>query len=62
MNPLTTSAFDLPDRLSAKADPTLIAHDERHFADIADCLEQTIAEFTDLRWLTIEDPNQHYPF
>jgi acyl-CoA reductase-like NAD-dependent aldehyde dehydrogenase len=21
-----------------------------------------IAEFTDLRWLTIEDPNQHYPF
>lgn len=22
----------------------------------------SIAEFTDLRWLTIEDPNQHYPF
>ncbi|MBI4922263.1 MAG: aldehyde dehydrogenase [Devosia nanyangense] len=21
-----------------------------------------IAEFTDLRWVTIEDPNQHYPF
>ncbi len=21
-----------------------------------------IAEFTDLRWITIEDPNQHYPF
>jgi acyl-CoA reductase-like NAD-dependent aldehyde dehydrogenase len=21
-----------------------------------------IGEFTDLRWITIEDPNQHYPF
>jgi vanillin dehydrogenase len=21
-----------------------------------------IAEFTDLRWITIEDPQQHYPF
>lgn len=21
-----------------------------------------IAEFTDLRWITIKDPNQHYPF
>jgi acyl-CoA reductase-like NAD-dependent aldehyde dehydrogenase len=21
-----------------------------------------IAEFTDLRWITIEDPKQHYPF
>ena len=21
-----------------------------------------VAEFTDLRWITIEDPNQHYPF
>jgi len=47
VNPLTTSAFDLPDRLSAKADPTLIADDERHFADIAECLEQTVAELTD---------------
>ncbi|MCX4902896.1 RNA polymerase recycling motor ATPase HelR [Streptomyces sp. NBC_00878] len=47
MNPLTTSAFDLPDRLSPKADPTLIAGDERHFAAIAECLEQSIAELTD---------------
>ncbi|MEY9990039.1 hypothetical protein ABIE67_002071 [Streptomyces sp. V4I8] len=47
MNPLTTSAFDLPDRLSPKADPTLIADDERHFAAIAECLEQSIAELTD---------------
>ncbi|MER6471976.1 RNA polymerase recycling motor ATPase HelR [Streptomyces collinus] len=49
MNPLTTSAgvFDLPDRLAAKADPALIAGDERHFAAVAECLEQSIAELTD---------------
>ncbi|MEU2281461.1 RNA polymerase recycling motor ATPase HelR [Streptomyces sp. NPDC013178] len=47
MNPLTTSAFDLPDRLSPKADPALIADDERHFAAIAECLEQAIAELSD---------------
>ncbi|MER6123557.1 RNA polymerase recycling motor ATPase HelR [Streptomyces sp. NPDC001795] len=47
MNPLTTSAFDLPDRLSPKADPTLIAGDERHFAAIAECLEQSIADLSD---------------
>src|SRR4051812_1019651 len=46
MNPLTTSAFDLPDRLSAKADPALIARDERHFAAIAESLEQTITELS----------------
>ncbi|MFE8009168.1 RNA polymerase recycling motor ATPase HelR [Streptomyces sp. NPDC057418] len=47
MNPLTTSAFDLPDRLTPKADPALISGDERHFAAIAECLEQSIAELTD---------------
>ncbi|WP_329218905.1 AAA family ATPase [Streptomyces sp. NBC_01485] len=47
MNPLTTSAFDLPDRLSAKADPALIAGDEQHFAAIAECLEEAIAELTE---------------
>ncbi|MDF3144702.1 MULTISPECIES: RNA polymerase recycling motor ATPase HelR [unclassified Streptomyces] len=46
-HPLTTSAFALPDRLSAKADPTLIADDEQHFVAIAECLEQSIAELTD---------------
>ena len=35
LNPLTTSAFDLRDRLAAKADPALIAGDEQHFAAIA---------------------------
>ncbi|TWE21799.1 DNA helicase IV [Kitasatospora atroaurantiaca] len=47
MNPLITSAFDLPDRLSPKADPTLIAGDEQHFAAIAESLEQAIAELSD---------------
>ncbi|MFG2557387.1 RNA polymerase recycling motor ATPase HelR [Streptomyces sp. NPDC048496] len=47
MNPLTTSAFDLPDQLSPKADPTLITGDEQHFAAIAECLEQSIAKLTD---------------
>ena len=46
MNPLTTSAFDLPDRLAAKADPALIAGDERHFAAIAESLEQSIADLS----------------
>ncbi|MGH3344516.1 MAG: RNA polymerase recycling motor ATPase HelR [Carbonactinosporaceae bacterium] len=47
MNPLTTSAFDLPDHLNAKADPTLIAGDEQHFAAIAESLEQSIADLSD---------------
>ena len=46
MNPLTTSAFDLPDHLSPKADPALIARDEKRFAAIADSLEQSIAELS----------------
>jgi DNA helicase IV len=47
MNSLTTSAFDLPDRLIAKADPALIADDEQHFAAIAESLEQSIADLSD---------------
>ncbi|MGW4494338.1 RNA polymerase recycling motor ATPase HelR [Streptomyces sp. NPDC004376] len=39
-------AFDLPDRLAAKADPALIAADERHFAAIAASLERTVAELS----------------
>ena len=45
--PLTTSAFNLPDHLTPKADPTLIADDEQHFAAIAESLEQTIADLSD---------------
>ena len=46
MNPLTASAFDLPDHLTAKADPALIAGDEQHFAAIAESLEQSIADLS----------------
>ena len=38
MTPLSTSAFALPDHLTAKADPALIAGDEQHFAAIAESL------------------------
>ncbi|MFE7029005.1 RNA polymerase recycling motor ATPase HelR [Streptomyces sp. NPDC057621] len=47
MDSLTTSAFDLPDHLSPKADPLLIGGDERHFAAIAESLDQAIAELSD---------------
>jgi DNA helicase IV len=47
VNALTTSAFDLPGHLTAKADPRLIAGDERHFAAIAESLERSIADLSD---------------
>ena len=47
MNPPTVSAFDLPERLAAKADPALIADDEQQFAAIAASLEQSIADLSD---------------
>ncbi|WP_067814213.1 RNA polymerase recycling motor ATPase HelR [Actinomadura kijaniata] len=47
MHPLTASVFDLPDHLSAKADPALIADDEQHFAAIAQSLERSIADLSD---------------
>jgi hypothetical protein len=47
VNSLSTSVFDLPERLSAKADPALVGRDERHFAAIAESLEQLTAELTD---------------
>jgi hypothetical protein len=47
VNLVTTSAFDLPAALSPKADPALIAGDEKHFAAIAESLEQSIAELSD---------------
>jgi hypothetical protein len=46
VNALTASAFDLPDRLAAKAAPALIAADEQHFAAIAESLEQSIADLS----------------
>ncbi|MEV7188429.1 RNA polymerase recycling motor ATPase HelR [Kitasatospora sp. NPDC093102] len=46
MNRQTTSAFDLPARLAAKADPALIGEDEQHFAAVAESLSQSIAELS----------------
>jgi hypothetical protein len=45
--PLTTSAFNLPAHLTPKADPALIHGDERHFAAIAESLEQSITDLSD---------------
>ncbi len=47
MTPLATSAFDLPDHLTHKADPTLIAGDQQHFAAIATSLEHSIDDLSD---------------
>ncbi|GAA4122306.1 RNA polymerase recycling motor ATPase HelR [Knoellia locipacati] len=44
MTPTTTSFFDLPDRLSPKAEPSLIAADERHFRAISQSLDETVTE------------------
>jgi hypothetical protein len=44
---MRVSAFDLPDHLSPKADPALIARDEEQFAAIAESLEQSIADLSD---------------
>ncbi|GAA0419168.1 DNA helicase [Acrocarpospora corrugata] len=46
VNPLITSAFDLPDHLAPKADPKLIAGDEQHFTAIAESLGQSIADLS----------------
>jgi len=47
VSPLITSAFDLPERLSAKANQALISADEQHFEAIAECLEQSITDLSD---------------
>jgi DNA helicase IV len=44
---VATSAFDLPDELSAKADPALIAADERFFAAMTESLDHTFAELNE---------------
>jgi len=47
VNARTTSAFALRGHLTPKADPTLIAGDEEHFAAIAESLERSIADLSD---------------
>ena len=47
MIPVTTTVFNLPEHLVAKADPAMIAGDEQHFAAVAESLEQQIADLSD---------------
>ena len=47
MNTQATSAFDLSEHLAPKADPKLIADDERHFEAIARSLENGIADLNE---------------
>jgi len=47
VTPLTSRVFDLPDRLSAKAAPALVADDEQHFAALAGSLERSITELSE---------------
>jgi hypothetical protein len=46
LTPVTTTAFALPDHLSAKDDPALIADDERHFAAMAASLAASVAHLS----------------
>ena len=46
MSVLSTSAFDLPDHLAAKADPALVGGDQEHFAAIAASLDATVADLS----------------
>ena len=43
----TSSAFDLPEHLAHKADPALLAADERHFAAIEHSLQASIDDLSD---------------
>ncbi len=45
-DPPSTSAFALPERLAAKADPALVAADEAHFAAVARSLREAVAELS----------------
>jgi DNA helicase IV len=46
VGPSITSAFALPDHLTHKADPALVAGDEQHFAAIAESLERSVVELS----------------
>ncbi|MFE7514866.1 RNA polymerase recycling motor ATPase HelR [Streptomyces sp. NPDC057540] len=47
MTSLIAGVFDLSGNLAPKAAPALVAADEQHFADIARCLDETIAELSE---------------
>jgi Viral (Superfamily 1) RNA helicase len=47
VNPTTTTTFDLPSHLAAKADPALIGTDDHHFSAIAAALHQQVVELSE---------------
>ncbi len=47
MVPARPATFELPERLAAKADPALIAEDERHLALVARTLEDQVVDLSD---------------
>nr|WP_300144098.1 RNA polymerase recycling motor ATPase HelR [Propionicimonas sp.] len=46
MTPVATDIFTLPERLAAKTDAALIGADVAHFAAVAGCLDQRVADLT----------------
>lgn len=46
MHPVT-SVFALPARLTAKADPALVAHDEDHLTAVADAVARSVADLSE---------------
>jgi len=55
----TSTAFALPENLQFKANPTLIARDEQHFAAIDETLRRTIAELSDQLAVELRAPGGH---
>nr|WP_206687770.1 RNA polymerase recycling motor ATPase HelR [Microbacterium yannicii] len=49
----------MPDRLTAKSDPALVGDDERHFAAIAESLDQSIAGIEDRLEVLRRQPGGH---
>lgn len=47
VNPVTTSAFRLPEHLAAKTDRALIAADEEHFSAMAATLQGSVTDLTE---------------
>lgn len=47
MSPVTASAFALPERLAAKADPAMIGADERQLAAVAECVQHRVADLSE---------------
>ena len=56
---VSTSVFDLPEHLEAKAEPALVAADEEHLAAIARTLEETVAELSDRLDAALKAPAGH---